>query len=234
MTELEKTSIILPSCENKGNTRVGTARVRAVLPKPIAVRHIRLHNEGESIMKKMEQTLIEPEKFYTIANGNGKVLEVKDYNPDNGAAVQLWDYTGEEWQQWSFVRAGQGVYRICNRFTGKMLDLVACGTADGTWLHQWEGANGSSQLWVLEATNDGRFKVKSSVYGKCVDLVGMSAENGTRAQIWQDVDGENQYWTITEAKPVKKRAARKPAAKKAAETADAAEKKAPAKKATTR
>ena len=45
-------------------------------------------------MKKMEQTLIEPEKFYTIANGNGKVLEVKDYNPDNGAAVQLWDYTG--------------------------------------------------------------------------------------------------------------------------------------------
>lgn len=100
MTELEKTSIILPSCENKGNTRVGTARVRAALPKPIAVRHIRLHNEGESIMKKMEQTLIEPEKFYTIANGNGKVLEVKDYNPDNGAAVQLWDYTGEEWQQW--------------------------------------------------------------------------------------------------------------------------------------
>ena len=79
MTELEKTSIILPSCENKGNTRVGTARVRAALPKPIAVRHIRLHNEGESIMKKMEQTLIEPEKFYTIANGNGKVLEVKDY-----------------------------------------------------------------------------------------------------------------------------------------------------------
>ena len=68
---------------------MGTAKVRAALPKPIAVRHIRLHNEGESIMKKMEQTLIEPEKFYTIANGNGKVLEVKDYNPDNGAAVQL-------------------------------------------------------------------------------------------------------------------------------------------------
>ena len=136
MTELEKTSIILPGYKNKGNTRVGTAKVRAALPKPIAVRHIRLHNEGESIMKKMEQTLIEPEKFYTIANGNGKVLEVKDYNPDNGAAVQLWDYTGEEWQQWSFVRAGQGVYRICNRFTGKMLDLVACGTTDGTWLQR--------------------------------------------------------------------------------------------------
>ena len=58
MTELEKTSIILPGYENKGNTRVGTAKVRAALPKPIAVRHIRLHNEGESIMKKMEQSIL--------------------------------------------------------------------------------------------------------------------------------------------------------------------------------
>ena len=77
-------------------------------------------------MKKTAQTV--------ITAANGKVVEVADYNTENGAAIQLWDYAGEEWQQWSFVRAGDGVYRICNRFTGKMLDLIAGGVVDGTWV----------------------------------------------------------------------------------------------------
>ena len=96
-------------------------------------------------MKKTAQTVISADKYYTITAANGKVVEVADYNTENGAAIQLWDYAGEEWQQWSFVRAGDGVYRICNRFTGKMLDLIAGGVVDGTWVHQWEGASGSSQ-----------------------------------------------------------------------------------------
>ena len=83
-------------------------------------------------MKKTAQTVISADKYYTITAANGKVVEVADYNTENGAAIQLWDYAGEEWQQWSFVRAGDGVYRICNRFTGKMLDLIAGGVVDGT------------------------------------------------------------------------------------------------------
>ena len=133
-------------------------------------------------MKKTVQTVISPDKFYTIASANGKVVEVADFNTENGAAIQLWDYAGEEWQQWAFVRAGEGVYRIRNRFTGKMLDLIAGGVVDGTWLHQWEGTSGSSQLWVLENTGDGRVKIKSNLSGKCLDVVGMSQDNGARCR----------------------------------------------------
>ena len=154
--------------------------------------------------KKIEQVVINPDKFYTIASANGKVVEVADFNTENGAAIQLYDYAGEEWQQWSFVRAGEGVYRIKNRFTGKMLDLIASGVVDGTWLHQWEGANGSSQLWAVEFTADGHAKIKSNLSGKCMDVVGMNQENGARLQIWQDVEGENQLWVLAEAKAVKK------------------------------
>ena len=73
--------------------------------------------------KKIAQTVITEDKFYTIAAANGKVVEVKDYNTGNGAQIQLWDNANAEWQQWSFVRAGDGVYRIKNRFTGKMLQI---------------------------------------------------------------------------------------------------------------
>ena len=147
--------------------------------------------------KKIAQTVITEDKFYTIAAANGKVVEVKDYNTENGAQIQLWDNANAEWQQWSFVRAGEGVYRIKNRFTGKMMDLDCSGVTDGTHVHQWEGANASSQLWIVEPANDGRVKIKSNLAGKLLDP-GMATENGTVLQIWADVNGDNQFWTIDE------------------------------------
>ena len=100
--------------------------------------------------KKIAQTVLTEGKFYTISAANGKVVEVADYNIDNGAKIQLMDNANFEWQQWGFVAAGDGVYRIQNRFTGKMMDLDMGGVSDGTRVHQWEGAQASSQLWVVE------------------------------------------------------------------------------------
>ena len=53
-------------------------------------------------------------EFYLIKAPNGKVLEVKNFNTENGAAIQLWDYAGHPWQQWQFVDAGAGRWRIQN------------------------------------------------------------------------------------------------------------------------
>ena len=88
--------------------------------------------------KKIAQTVLTEGKFYTISAANGKVVEVADYNIDNGAKIQLMDNANFEWQQWGFVAAGDGVYRIRNRFTGKMMDLDMGGVSDGTRVHQWE------------------------------------------------------------------------------------------------
>ena len=71
--------------------------------------------------KKIAQTVITAGKYYTINAANGKVVEVADYNIENGAKVQLWDDANAEWQQWGFVAAGDGVYRVKNRFTGSPL-----------------------------------------------------------------------------------------------------------------
>ena len=81
--------------------------------------------------KKIAQTVLTEGKFYTISAANGKVVEVADYNIDNGAKIQLMDNANFEWQQWNFVAAGDGVYRIQNRFTGKMMDLDMGGVSDG-------------------------------------------------------------------------------------------------------
>ena len=132
--------------------------------------------------KKIAQTVLTEGKFYTISAANGKVIEVADYNIDNGAKIQLMDNANFEWQQWNFVAAGDGVYRIQNRFTGKMMDLDMGGVSDGTRVHQWRRP-GIQPAVGRGATNDGRVKIKSNLAGKLLDP-GMATENGTVLQIW--------------------------------------------------
>ena len=135
-------------------------------------------------MAKTAQVLILEDEFYLIKAPNGKVLEVKNFNTENGAAIRLWDYAGHPWQQWKFVDAGDGRWRIQNRFTGKMIDLALGGVMEGTWLHQWGRTSGLSQCWALEPTRSGRTRIRNVLADKYIDLVGMNTSNGAQAQIW--------------------------------------------------
>ena len=140
-------------------------------------------------MAKASQVVIMEGEYYIIKSPNGKVLEVKDFNTENGAGIQLWSYAGHPWQQWQFVDAGEGRWRIQNRFTGKMIDLALGGVVEGTWLHQWSRTSGLSQCWALEPTRSGRTRIRNVLSDKYIDLVGMNTANGAQAQIWNYVAG---------------------------------------------
>ena len=88
-------------------------------------------------MKSVAQTVIEADRFYTIAAHTGNVIQAVEGSKDGGT-VRLGKYDHKPEQEWSFVREGDGVYRIRNRASGKLLDLTMTGTANGTWLHLWE------------------------------------------------------------------------------------------------
>ena len=45
-------------------------------------------------MAKASQAVILENEFYIIKAPNGKVLEVKNFNTENGAAILLWSYAG--------------------------------------------------------------------------------------------------------------------------------------------
>ena len=184
-------------------------------------------------MKSVAQTVIEADRFYTIAAHTGNVIQAVEGSKDGGT-VRLGKYDHKPEQEWSFVREGDGVYRIRNRASGKLLDLTMTGTANGTWLHLWEDVGGTSQMWKVEHTPEGTVRLRSSwAGGKCVDTVGMGAAVGAVLQIWQEVPGGgDQLWTISEVKDRVKRAAKvEEAPAPAAETtAVPAKEAAPAKK----
>ena len=137
-------------------------------------------------MAKASQVVILENEFYIIKAPNGKVLEVKDFNTENGAAIQLWSYAGHPWQQWQFVDAGGGRWRIQNRFTGKVIDLA----------------------------RSGHTRIRNVLADKYIDLVGMNTANGAQAQIWTYVAGGNQEWDLVRIDPdaaqTAKRAEEKP------------------------
>ena len=161
-------------------------------------------------MKTVAQTVIEADHFYTIAAHTGNVIQAVEGTKEAGT-VRLGKYEHKPEQEWSFIRVGDGVYRIRNRASGKLLDLTMTGTANGTWLHLWEDVGGTSQMWELCPTPEGTVRLRSSwAGGKCVDTVGMGAAVGTVLQIWQEVPGaDDQLWTIAEVKERAKRAAKK-------------------------
>ena len=173
-------------------------------------------------MKSVAQTVIEADHYYTIAAHTGNVIQAVE-DAKNGGTVRLGKYEHKPEQEWSFLRVGDGVYRIRNRASGKLLDLMMTGTANGTWLHLWEDVGGTSQMWTVQPTPEGTVRLRSSwASGKCMDTVGMGAEVGTVLQIWQEVPGADQLWTIAEVKDRAKRAAKKEEAP-AAETVEAVE-----------
>ena len=105
-------------------------------------------------MKTVAQTVIEADRFYTIAARTGSVIEAAA-STKNEETVRLGKYDHKPEQEWTFIRVGDGVYRIRNRASGKLLDLMMTGTANGTWLRLWEDVGGTSQMWTMEHTPQG-------------------------------------------------------------------------------
>ena len=174
-------------------------------------------------MKTVAQTVIEADRFYTIAAKGGSVIQAVE-KATNGGDIRLGKYEHKPEQEWAFVREGDGVYRIRNRASGKLIDLMMTGTANGTWLHLWEDVGGTSQMWTVEPTPAGTVRLRSSwASGKCIDTVGMGANDGAILQIWQEAAGDDQLWTISEVKDRAKRAPAKKAEEPIVEAAPVVE-----------
>ena len=73
-------------------------------------------------MKSIAQTVIEADRFYTIAAKTGSVIQAVE-NAKDGGDIRLGKYDHKPEQEWAFIRVGDGVYRIRNRANGKLMDL---------------------------------------------------------------------------------------------------------------
>ncbi|MFI6437772.1 non-reducing end alpha-L-arabinofuranosidase family hydrolase [Streptomyces sp. NPDC050759] len=140
---------------------------------------------------------IDTSASYVLVNRNsGKALDVYNLATDDGARITQWSRNDQAQQQWQFVDAGGGYYRIRSRHSGKVLDVYNWSTANGGAIVQWADLNATNQQWRLADSSDGYVRFISRHSNKALEVQGASTADSANIVQYDDWGGTNQQWQL--------------------------------------
>ena len=140
-------------------------------------------------------TGIDPTAWYTLVNRNsGKALDVCGVSTGDGACVQQYARSGGQNQQWQFVDAGGGFYRVRARHSNKVLDVYNWSTADNGAIAQWSDHGGNNQQFRLADSPDGYVRLISRHSNKALQVQSSSTADGARVVQFTDNGANSQQW----------------------------------------
>ena len=111
-------------------------------------------------------------------------LDISNASKNNGANVQLWNYTGEAQQKFKLEYLKDGYYVIRNINSNKVLDVQGGGINSPTNVQQYEYNGTDSQKWIIQETDDGYYHIISKLSELYLDVSGGTAGNGTNIQVY--------------------------------------------------
>ncbi|WNZ13432.1 non-reducing end alpha-L-arabinofuranosidase family hydrolase [Streptomyces sp. 11x1] len=140
---------------------------------------------------------VDPNASYVLVNRNsGKALDVYNMATSDGARITQWTRNDQSQQQWQFVDAGSGYYRIKSRHSGKVLDLYNWSTSNGGSIVQWTDLNAANQQWRLADSSDGYVRLISRHSNKALEVQGSSTADNANIVQYDDWGGTNQQWQL--------------------------------------
>jgi hypothetical protein len=135
--------------------------------------------------------------WYVLVNrSSGKALDVNGASTADGANLIQWARSNANNQQFQFVDAGGGYYKLRVRHSGKVADVQGASTADGAGMVQWADNGGTNQQFRLADSDGGYVRLLNRNSGKAVEVQGASAADGARVVQWSDWNGSNQQWQL--------------------------------------
>lgn len=143
---------------------------------------------------------VDTNAWYVLVNrGSGKAMDVTNRNADNGVGIQQYTRNNGAWQQWRFVDAGSGNYRLRSRFTGKTLDVSGASTADGARIQQWDDTNGTNQQFGLADSSGGYVRLIGRASAKAVSVADASTADSAPVVQSADSGASSQQWQLVRA-----------------------------------
>ncbi|MFC4626861.1 family 43 glycosylhydrolase [Promicromonospora alba] len=138
-----------------------------------------------------------PAAWYVLLNRtSGKALDVSGVSTADGALLHQWTRTNANNQQFQFVDAGDGYYRIKARHSGKVLDVSSWSTADGAAIHQWADHGGVNQQFRLADSDGGYVRLINRNSDKAVEVQNAATNDGAGVVQYGDWGGSNQQWQL--------------------------------------
>jgi lysophospholipase L1-like esterase len=142
-----------------------------------------------------EAATIDPSASYVlVSRHSGKAIDVNGGSTSDGAAIVQWTRSDAANQQFQFVDAGGGFYRLRAGHSGKVIDVSS--NADGADVVQRTASSATSQQFRVVDTDSGYVKLINRSSGKALDLWGWSTANGGRISQYTDSGGANQQWQL--------------------------------------
>ena len=132
--------------------------------------------------------------YVLTSRHSGKALDVYNLSTADGAGIVQYTRNDGAWQQWQFVDAGSGWYKVRSRHSGKVLELP--NATDGTPLIQNADNGTTRQQFTLKDSADGHVRLINRHTGKALDVWEWSTADGGIISQYADSDGANQQWTL--------------------------------------
>ncbi|MFI9643970.1 family 43 glycosylhydrolase [Micromonospora sp. NPDC051925] len=132
--------------------------------------------------------------YVFVNRHSGKAMDLYDWSTAENAPVNQWTRNDLAVQQWQFVDAGGGYYKVRSRHSGKVLELP--NATDGTQLVQTTDRGSTTQQFRLQDSDGGFVRFVNRHSNKVIDVWERSTADGGRLAGYTNLDGTNQQWQL--------------------------------------
>jgi alpha-L-fucosidase 2 len=135
--------------------------------------------------------------YRLVAQHSGKAADVNGASTAAGAALIQWAIHSGSNQQFDFVDAGGGYWRIRARHSGHVLQVSGTGT--GADITQQPISAATSQQWSVTDHGNGTVSLINRHSGLAMDVWSQSTADGARISQWNATGGTNQRFELRRA-----------------------------------
>jgi hypothetical protein len=133
--------------------------------------------------------------YVFVSRHSGKAMDLFNWATNDGAPIVQFTRNSLAVQQWRFVDAGGGYYRIRSAHSGKVLELP--NATDGAGLVQMtENSSNTRQHFRLADSDSGYVRFINRHSNKALDVWEWSTADGGRIAQFTDLNGWNQQWQL--------------------------------------
>ncbi|OLF12041.1 pectate lyase [Actinophytocola xinjiangensis] len=132
--------------------------------------------------------------YVFVSRHSGKAMDVYNWATNDGAPIVQFARNDLAVQQWRFVDAGSGYYKIRSVHSGKLLEMP--NATDGTGLVQASDNGSTRQHFRLADSDSGYVRFINRHSNKALDVWEWSTADGGPIAQFADLDGWNQQWQL--------------------------------------
>jgi len=132
--------------------------------------------------------------YVFVNRHSNKAMDLYNWATNDGAPIVQWTRNDLAVQQWRFVDAGSGYYKIRSVHSGKYLELPDAN--DGTALVQNADNGTTRQHFRLADSDSGYVRFVNRHSNKVIDVWEWSTADGGTLAGYSDLNGWNQQWQL--------------------------------------